>query len=258
MTENAIAPDEAESLDQTTEVFLAERAERIRELGRQMVGNIIDIGDALLEVRERLSHGEFLPWIAREFGWSERHARRFMEIARAFGKTANMSDLKPFQLDMVRVGMAALHILSQPEVPQAAREQAIQEASQGERLTQARARQLIGQHALPAPKMQKFTVEIEDVPRRPPAIIHTESETTRVVVPAFRRTPPGIESWDDLKTELQAIVDAVEHIEVPRLDRKQALEDRTMIMHAIGALQVIRDEVDAQVHSEDGDVAPEQ
>jgi hypothetical protein len=36
--------------------------------------------------------GQWLPWLEDEFGWAERTARRYMEVAEAF-KSATLADL---------------------------------------------------------------------------------------------------------------------------------------------------------------------
>ena len=50
----------------------------------QITGNILEIGDRLIEAKEMLAHGEFLPWLRDNVGFSERTARNFMTAARAF------------------------------------------------------------------------------------------------------------------------------------------------------------------------------
>src|SRR4051794_5421690 len=62
---------------------LAEHAEAIRALGKQAIENtiknIIEIGERLVDVRDNhLDHGEWLPWLKREFAWSRQTADRFI------------------------------------------------------------------------------------------------------------------------------------------------------------------------------------
>jgi hypothetical protein len=42
----------------------------------------IEIGNRLIQAKELLPHGEFLPWAEREFRWDERHIRRHMQLWR--------------------------------------------------------------------------------------------------------------------------------------------------------------------------------
>jgi Protein of unknown function (DUF3102) len=55
---------------------------------------IVEIGEGLLKAKELLGHGNFLPWLAAEFRWSERTAQSYMTLAEHFqGKTAKFADL---------------------------------------------------------------------------------------------------------------------------------------------------------------------
>ncbi len=58
-------------------------ADRIRERVKKTVEDIIEVGNDLLAVKEALPHGQFLPWLKAEFGWSERSAQNFMSVAEA-------------------------------------------------------------------------------------------------------------------------------------------------------------------------------
>ena len=67
-------------------------ADRIRERVKKTVEDIIEVGNDLLAVKEALPHGQFLPWLRAEFGWSERSAQNFMSVAEQF-KSAKIADL---------------------------------------------------------------------------------------------------------------------------------------------------------------------
>jgi hypothetical protein len=67
-------------------------ADRIRERVKKTVEDIIEVGNDLLAVKETLPHGQFLPWLRAEFGWSERSAENFMSVADRF-KSAKIADL---------------------------------------------------------------------------------------------------------------------------------------------------------------------
>lgn len=54
----------------------------IAEIVEATVAREIQIGRELLAIKARLGHGHFGPWLAAEFGWSDRQARRFMTAAR--------------------------------------------------------------------------------------------------------------------------------------------------------------------------------
>ena len=97
-------------------------ADRIRERVKKTVEDIIEVGNDLLAVKEALPHGQFLPWLKAEFGWSERSAQNFMSVAEQF-KSAKIADL-PIQ-------PSAAYFLAAPSVPDEARQVAVEKAEAG-------------------------------------------------------------------------------------------------------------------------------
>jgi Protein of unknown function (DUF3102) len=53
----------------------------LAEIAEATVPREMRIGRELLAIKVRLGHGHFGPWLAAEFGWSDRQARRFMRVA---------------------------------------------------------------------------------------------------------------------------------------------------------------------------------
>jgi hypothetical protein len=47
---------------------------------RRVVGDVIEIGARLTECKGRCGHGGWLPWLEREFGWSDQTARNFIHV----------------------------------------------------------------------------------------------------------------------------------------------------------------------------------
>lgn len=118
--------------------------DEIRERVKRTARDIIEIGERLIRVKERLGHGRFLDWLDAEFDWSERTAERLIGVAEAF-KSDNLSDL-----DMAP---SAMYALSAPSVPPEVRELAIEKATNGHHVTHTEARNLIAA-AAPAPARQ--------------------------------------------------------------------------------------------------------
>jgi hypothetical protein len=112
------------------------------------------VGNDLLAVKETLPHGQFLPWLKAEFGWSERTAQNFMSVAEQF-KSAKIADL-PIQ-------PSAAYLLAAPSVPDEARQKAVEKAEAGEEITFATAKEIVAearkkkrprrQKAMPAEKL---------------------------------------------------------------------------------------------------------
>lgn len=76
-------------------------AEQIRAV---QANAVIEIGRHLIEAKDRVGHGHFLPWLDREFGWDERTAQRIMAVFERFGNTQRVADLP--------VTRAALYLLA--------------------------------------------------------------------------------------------------------------------------------------------------
>ncbi len=68
--------------NRTPEIVAAE----IRALTASMLGSIIEIGRRMCEVKEMLEHGEFLPWIEQNTGYSQSTANNFMRLYREYGE----------------------------------------------------------------------------------------------------------------------------------------------------------------------------
>lgn len=113
-------------------------AERIRQRLKKALEDIIEVGNDLLTVKAALPHGQFGFWLRAEFGWSERMAQNFMRVAERFGsKTEIIADLA--------IQPTAAYLLAAPSIPDEARELAIQRAEQGDRITTAVAKKIVGE-----------------------------------------------------------------------------------------------------------------
>nr|DAG39427.1 MAG TPA: Protein of unknown function (DUF3102) [Caudoviricetes sp.] len=54
---------------------------------------ILEIGKRLVEAKEQLSHGEWLPWLEKKVEFSERSAQQYIRLWREYGKSATVADL---------------------------------------------------------------------------------------------------------------------------------------------------------------------
>jgi hypothetical protein len=57
-------------------------------------GNIIDLGDLLLEAKSQCEHGDWLKWLTCEFDWSVDTAERYMGVAALNAKFRSLRNLK--------------------------------------------------------------------------------------------------------------------------------------------------------------------
>ena len=54
---------------------------------------VLTIGRCLIEAKDMLRHGEWLPWLAEKVGYSEKTAQNFMRLAREFSNPQAIADL---------------------------------------------------------------------------------------------------------------------------------------------------------------------
>lgn len=123
-----------QSLDTETRAIVQQRTDEIKTLMKRTARDIIEIGEKLIEVKSRLPHGEFGKWLEGEFGWADRTAQRFMNVASVF-KSDTVSDLD--------IQTKALYLLAAPSTPEAARSEAIRLAENGQRVTHREAKDLV-------------------------------------------------------------------------------------------------------------------
>lgn len=97
----------------TLEVVAAE----IRTFTASMLNNIIEIGRRMVEAKALLPHGEFLPWLKEQTGYSSSTANNFMRLYEAYG--SQQGSLFGAELNCQTFGnltySKALALLSVPE-----------------------------------------------------------------------------------------------------------------------------------------------
>lgn len=131
-----------DSLDTEDSMFLQQQTSEIRGLMRRTAEDIFNIGQKLINVKEKLGHGKFGTWLSIEFGWTERTAQQFMNVARQF-KSENFSDLQ--------LAPSALYLLSAPSTSVKARQEAIKRATEGEFITHKTAKEIKKKHITETP-----------------------------------------------------------------------------------------------------------
>jgi chemotaxis protein histidine kinase CheA len=126
---------------------LAEHAHEIRRLGKQVVEDVIEIGSRLTECKALAGHGNWLPWLKREFGWTDKTAKRFMSVHALAGKFDNLSNLE--------LPISGLYLISERSTPPEARAEVITRVEAGEVLAVAEVQRVITAHKEPATKKKR-------------------------------------------------------------------------------------------------------
>ena len=138
----SITPFDYGVLDVETRIVVQQRTSEIKERIQRSAQGIIEIGARLSEVRSRLEGNSFDGWLKTEFDWSRRTAYNFIGVHEQFGR-ANFA-----QLD---IAASALYLLAAPSTPPEAREEAIERAEAGEKITHQVAQQIVVEHKPPKP-----------------------------------------------------------------------------------------------------------
>ena len=192
--------------------------EKIAGYQRRMAGDIVSIGKELLAVKERLPHGSFYAWIEHYFQWSRPTATRMMQAAETF---------KSFNLNALTIDQSALYLLSSDKCPDEIREEVVQRAEQGERITHASVKQalhdLVTDDDEPVSPRRKTTTakayeedDEEAVCPHPPKLVHSDDWSLGDFVTAMHREV-GI--WrercpeDQLEEMAEVLRDMAEQIE---------------------------------------------
>ena len=136
-TSNELSEYNYTMLDPEIKIVVQQRTSEIKSLIHRSAQDIFDIGQKLIEVKEKLGHGRFLIWLNTEFNWSKSAAQRFMQVARQF-KRGNFTDLN--------IASSALYLLASSNTSVAARQEALERAAQGEIINRSEAKSIIAQH----------------------------------------------------------------------------------------------------------------
>ncbi len=163
---------EYDQLEQSDREFIQGRTNEIKALVKRSAQDIIDIGQMLIEVKERLPHGMFGQWLDGEFGWGQDTAHNFMRVASKFGNFPNLDEIAP----------SALYLLAAPSTPDEAKAEAINRASEGETITHKAVKEIVQTH-----KENKEDLP-EDKPKDDEMIADTEAKTPHAV--HFSSTTP--------------------------------------------------------------------
>jgi DUF3102 family protein len=122
----------------TATAALTEHATAIRQLGKRVAADVIEIGRRLVECRDRhLEHGQWLPWLEKEFGWSDRTARNFINVFEQ-SKSEKFSNLN--------LPVSSLYLLAAPSTPKKARKEIAKLAKGGKKIKHDTVRTVVKKH----------------------------------------------------------------------------------------------------------------
>lgn len=113
-------------LDAETRQVVEQKTAEIRDRMGRAAQNIVEIGQRLTEVQSRLPGTQFDAWLNDEFGWSRRTAFQMMAVFRRFGSAKSA---------LTTIAPSALYLLASDSTPDEIRDQFIERAKAGEKIT---------------------------------------------------------------------------------------------------------------------------
>jgi hypothetical protein len=153
--------------------LLAEHAAEIRRLGKRVIADVIEIGRRLTDAKAQIEHGEWSLWLRKEFGWTDNTALNFMRC-HELAKSANFADLT--------LPVSGLYLLAAPSTPAKARDEIIERAAGGEKVTTAQVKATIAKAKSGKPPAQRLSRKTK--PTAAPSIAPPQTKTPAAPEPA--------------------------------------------------------------------------
>jgi hypothetical protein len=122
------------------DAVLADHATTIRTLRTRIVSDVAEIGRRLSEVKQIVGHGNWLPWLNREFGWSEDTAERFIRV---HDFVAGLSDSATVRNLVLTLPVSSVYLLAAPSTPEPAKTEIIERAAIGAPIAVAEVKRVV-------------------------------------------------------------------------------------------------------------------
>jgi hypothetical protein len=112
----------------TTDPVLDEHANAIRGLRSRIVSDVAEIGCRLSAVKPIVGHGNWLPWLDTEFGWTEQTALNFI---RCHEFVEGLSNSKSVLNLVLSLPVSVVYMLAAPSTPGPVRDEIMERAKNG-------------------------------------------------------------------------------------------------------------------------------
>jgi antitoxin (DNA-binding transcriptional repressor) of toxin-antitoxin stability system len=150
---------DAKSVPARENLILAEHAAEIRRLGKQTIENVVEIGRRLTECKKLVGHGNWLPWLDREFGWSHDTALNFMRVYEMAGSDSE-------RVRNLNIPLRTLYLLAAPSTPEAAKTEILERAEAGESVSVTETKRVVERHKSRASRPRTRNMGRLDIIRR--------------------------------------------------------------------------------------------
>lgn len=136
-----------DSLPESVQDIARNAAASIKAKMKKSAQDIWEIGRELAMVKDAIDDGSWMRWLDAEFEMSSASARRFVSVYKAYPDASRLKN--------VQASATALYRLASPETSEEARQKALELGEAGERITDAKAAEIIrsdrGEENPPAP-----------------------------------------------------------------------------------------------------------
>jgi len=161
-----------EILELENRSVVQQRTKEIKARLRRAAQDIWEIGQKLVEVRSWLKHGQFEVWLKTEFGWSHRTAYNFINVYETFGKAAKFAEID--------IAASALYLLAAPSTPKNIRDQFVQQAIAGDKITYKNVRQTIQEAKPQLPPTATVVNSLDPFISKPELVVILPKTDTKV------------------------------------------------------------------------------
>lgn len=177
-----------ESLNFETRVVIQEQARELKERLQRSAQDIWEIGQKLAQVRSHLKQrGQFESWLKAEFDLSRRTAYNFINVYESFRESANFAQSN--------IATSALYLLASPSTPLAIRNQFIQQASTGAKITYQDIREAVSKEKLKrSPVSSQLEPKMPATTRNSPGAITAKLTVTEALQKQTLQTATTINS----------------------------------------------------------------
>lgn len=131
--------------------------DRIKSRMKKTVQDFIEIGRDLMDVKNKLDHGEFQHWVQIELGISPRSAQNFMNVAYHLGGKSEIISLLP---------PTVAYALAAPSMPDDVRVRLLELAENGDLITE----KMVKEHREKAASNKPSSVSEKDTAEQKPAV----------------------------------------------------------------------------------------
>lgn len=204
-------------------VLTNEQTQRTQDAEIRIIGRtqrtIVENGRDLLAVKQDIGHGNFLNWV-QSIGISIRTADRWMSVAENFEQIGPEDQFENH----------ALYLLSSSKVPESAREEAKQRATDGEKITEEIAKQIRDAH--------KAKEQAEEAERH----AHEEAQLAQQQLFQIQQTSQGM--IDQLNQQINALQQQIDTTPIPEV-RTERVEVKVEVTppEVIKQLEVLQSKV---------------